>query len=145
MRKDKRRKDELRNVTVEDSVPHWMLAQGIPGGWVTAEYAMLPRSPNFRVKREQWGYSGRTQEIRLAAVSVGVVDGMAMLDLCYEEDSTAEVDFNVVMSGKSQFIEVQGTAERETFSRSNLDELLNLAQLGIGKLISIQEEVICSL
>jgi ribonuclease PH len=239
MRKNQRRTDELRhvqltphyvihpegsvliamgntkvlcNVTIEDTVPQWMQFQDKPGGWITAEYAMLPRSTHSRVKREQWGYRGRTQEIRrligrslrgavnleklgprtcyidcdvlqadggtrtasitggyvalrialnklinegsiqknvlnnyIAAVSVGVVDGKPMLDLCYEEDSSAQVDVNVVMTDQNQFIEIQGTAERETFSRSTLDELLNLAQLGIGELIVIQREVIDNL
>jgi ribonuclease PH len=70
----------------------------------------------------------------VAAVSVGVVGGVPMVDLCYEEDSAAEVDFNVVMTGEDAFVEVQGTAEREPFSQATLDELLRLARKGIGEL-----------
>jgi ribonuclease PH len=199
----------LCNVTIEDTIPHWMQNQGIPGGWITAEYSMLPRSTHQRIKREQWGYSGRTQEIRrligrslrgavdleklgprtctidcdvlqadggtrtasitggyvalkialnkliieglipkntvssyVAAVSVGIVNGTALLDLCYEEDSNADVDFNVVMTAEGDYLEIQGTAEKGSFSRSTMDELLNLAHLGIDKLISNQKEVI---
>jgi ribonuclease PH len=186
-----------------------MQNQEIPGGWITAEYSMLPRSTHQRVKREQSGSSGRTQEIRrligrslrgavdleklgsrtfivdcdvlqadggtrtasitggyialrislnklmveglipknivssyIAAVSVGIVNGIALLDLCYEEDSHADVDVNVVMTDKGKYIEVQGTAEKGSLSKSTLDELLNLAQVGIGELISTQKEVI---
>jgi ribonuclease PH len=80
----------------------------------------------------------------LAAVSVGIVRGTPMLDLDYSEDSRAEVDFNVVMNERSEFIELQGTAEREPFSRGFLDELLVLAEAGISELIAIQEEAIGS-
>ncbi len=80
----------------------------------------------------------------LAAVSVGIVRGTPMLDLDYSEDSGAEVDFNVVMNERSEFIELQGTAEREPFSRGFLDELLVLAEAGISELIGIQEEAIGS-
>ena len=74
----------------------------------------------------------------LAAVSVGIVGGMPMLDLNYEEDSNAEVDFNVVMTDQEEFVEIQGTAEREPFSGELLDELLGLAQSGISQLIDVQ-------
>jgi ribonuclease PH len=74
----------------------------------------------------------------VAAVSVGVVDGVAMLDLCYEEDSAAEVDLNVVMTGDGRFVEVQGTAEGEPFDRSRLDELLDLAGEGCAGLTLAQ-------
>ena len=73
-----------------------------------------------------------------AAVSVGVVKGEPVLDLCYEEDATAEVDFNVVMTGAGEFIEVQGTAEGKPFSRATLDELLQLAHDGILQLFEFQ-------
>jgi len=196
----------LCNVTVEESVPGWMRAQGIEGGWLTAEYALLPRSTHRRTPRETSGLRGRTQEIRrligrslraavdleklgertcivdcdviqadggtrtaaitggyvalaialgklirggllpaevletaIAAVSVGVVSGQPVLDLCYEEDSIAEVDVNVVMNAAGEFIEVQGTAEGAPFSRAMLDELLDLAREGIGKLLAIQQ------
>jgi len=76
----------------------------------------------------------------VAAVSVGIYDGKNMLDLDYYEDSRAEMDMNVVMVGKGRFVEVQGTAEGETFSKIQMDALLKLAQKGIKSLISIQEK-----
>jgi ribonuclease PH len=78
----------------------------------------------------------------VAAISVGIVGGVPMLDLCYEEDSTAEVDFNVVMTGSDEFVEVQGTAEHKPFSRAGMDELLELAKKGIAELFDLQREAI---
>ena len=78
----------------------------------------------------------------LAAISVGIVDGGARLDLPYVEDSTAEVDFNVVMTGSGGFVEVQGTAEGEAFERSQLDELVDLASTGIAEIISSQRALL---
>lgn len=78
----------------------------------------------------------------VAAVSVGIVDGIPMLDLCYEEDFRAEVDMNVVMTGSGEFVEIQGTAETRPFGLDTLDELLALARRGIDKLIQIQKEEI---
>ena len=78
----------------------------------------------------------------VAAISVGVVDGTALLDLKYDEDSRAEVDMNVVCTGDGRFIEVQGTAEREPFSREQMDSLLALASAGLTSLIAIQRETI---
>lgn len=78
----------------------------------------------------------------LAAVSVGIINGSPRLDLCYEEDSIAEVDMNVVMTGSGEFVEIQGTAEGKPFKRSVLDELLKLAEEGISRLINIQKEVL---
>lgn len=197
------------NVTIEDDIPHWMRSRENPGGWVTGEYALLPRSTQTRTQRETRGLGGRTQEIKrligrslraavnlnhlgvrtcivdcdvlqadggtrtaaitggyvalalalqklvgagdiaaevfaspVAAISVGVVDGIPMLDLCYEEDFAADVDVNVVMNGAGQFIEVQGTAEGATFSRSELNVLLDLAQKGITELLKIQQDLI---
>jgi len=75
----------------------------------------------------------------VAAVSVGVLDGVGILDLDYDEDSSADVDMNIVMTGKGKFIEVQGTAEREPFSKEDLDSLMGLANNGIKKLIAIQK------
>jgi ribonuclease PH len=75
---------------------------------------------------------------RVAAVSVGIIDGEARLDLDYEEDVRAEVDMNVVMSSAGQFVEVQGTGEHGTFDRKQLDELLELAIAGIRQLDQIQ-------
>ncbi len=193
-------------VSVEDSVPRFLRGSG--RGWVTAEYAMLPRSTHTRTRRETMP-RGRTQEIQrligrslraavdmhrlgertltvdcdvlqadggtrtaaitgayvalrhalkalrdngdldtipvksgVAAVSVGVVNGEAVLDLCYEEDHRAEVDFNIVMTHEGEFIEVQGTAEDGTFSRARLDELLSLAEIGITHLSEIQNVAI---
>ncbi|MGH9185335.1 MAG: ribonuclease PH [Acidimicrobiales bacterium] len=79
-----------------------------------------------------------------AAVSVGIVGGIPMLDLAYTEDSTAEVDMNVVMTGSRRFIEVQGTAEGMAFTRTELDELLALGEAGIGEIVSLQEELTSS-
>lgn len=76
----------------------------------------------------------------LAAISVGIVGEEARLDLCYAEDSAAEVDMNVVMTGSGNFVEVQGTAEGRPFAKDTLERLLNLAQDGINKLVLIQEE-----
>lgn len=199
----------LCNATVEEGVPRWMQLQGKPGGWITGEYAMLPRATERRTPRETNGLGGRTQEIRrligrslraaldleklgprtciidcdvlqadggtrtaaitggylalalalrkliqeqvvppdalkppIAAVSVGMVHGIPLLDLCYAEDSAAEVDLNVVMNARGQFIEVQGTAEGKPFSKAELDHLLDLANSGIGELLTIQHEVL---
>lgn len=78
----------------------------------------------------------------IAAVSVGIVDGVPLLDLNYEEDSMAEVDMNVVMNDRGEFAEIQGTGEEKTFSRKELDELLNLAEKGISQLIEKQKEAL---
>ena len=78
----------------------------------------------------------------IAATSVGIVKGKALLDLNYEEDSSAEVDLNVVMVGSGNFIEVQGTAERKPFSKAEMDSLLALAQKGIAQLIEMQKELL---
>ena len=78
----------------------------------------------------------------VAAVSVGLVDGEPRLDLCYEEDAGAEVDFNVVMTGGGALVEVQGTAEGEPFSRAQLDDLLDLAAAGIAQLSKVQAEAL---
>ncbi len=196
----------LCNATVEPGVPRWMQSQNISGGWITAEYSMLPRSTLTRTPRENNGLTGRTQEIRrligrslrsavdlsrlgsytitidcdviqadggtrtasitggylalakaisrlveaqkispdiiltqIAAVSIGIVNNIPMLDLCYEEDSNAEVDFNVVMNGYNQFIEVQGTAEKKPFSRQTFDQLIDIASSGIKELFEVQK------
>jgi ribonuclease PH len=199
----------LCNVTVEDTLPPWLRHQGSGDeqGWLTAEYALLPRSTHTRTPRETSGLRGRTQEIRrfigrslraavdlqklgprtiivdcdvlqadggtrtaavtggyvavalavqrlaergvvpdnvlhvpLAAVSVGVVGGEPMLDLCYAEDTIADVDVNVVMTAHGEYVEVQGTAEGQTFDRATLDELLNMAEKGIRELLAIQQK-----
>jgi ribonuclease PH len=79
---------------------------------------------------------------RVAATSVGMVDGVTVLDLDYEEDSVAEIDMNVVMDGKGRFIEVQGTGEQAPFSRERLDELLGLASVGVERLVELQDRVV---
>ena len=189
--------------TVESTVPGWLGGSG--RGWVTGEYAMLPRATASRTRRETKGLSGRTQEIRrligrslraavdlealgermviidcdviqadggtrtaaitggyvalcqalkglvdegmvsdrvfgpaVAAVSVGRVGSEAMLDLCYEEDSRAEVDLNVVMNAEGAFVEIQGTAEGEPFARADLDVFLALAETGVRALLGAQ-------
>lgn len=193
--------------SVEDRVPMFMRNKGL--GWVTAEYAMLPRATNTRTQRESQRPSGRTQEIQrligrslraivdtkllgerqiyidcdviqadggtrcasitgayvalalacrklvknniiktspilseVAAISVGIIDQTAILDLAYTEDSTAEVDMNVVCTGTGKFIELQGTAEREPFSRDQMDEMLALAEIGVTKLFEIQRQAL---
>jgi ribonuclease PH len=78
----------------------------------------------------------------VAATSVGVVGGTPILDLAYEEDSRAEVDMNVIKTGRGQFIEVQGTAEGQPFDRATLDALLELADVGIGRLVELQKEIV---
>jgi ribonuclease PH len=189
--------------TVQESVPPFLRGQG--KGWVTAEYAMLPRSSPERIERERRGPGGRSQEIQrligrslrgvvdmaalgersilvdcdvlnadagtrtasitggwvalvlaverlrakqviekspitgsVAAVSVGICDGKALLDLCYEEDHRAEVDLNVVMTGGGRFVEVQGTAEGKAFSQAQLDRMLELGRAGIEQLAALQ-------
>ncbi len=194
-------------VSVEDRVPPFMKGQGT--GWVTAEYAMLPRATHTRTPRNPERQAGRSQEIQrligrslraavdldslgertftvdcdvlqadggtrtasitgayvalfvaiaklrkqgiykvmpvkyaVAATSVGVVDRLKMLDLCYAEDSRAAVDFNVVMTDKGEFVELQGTAEGKPFSRDTVDALLTLATKGIGELFEAQKEAL---
>ncbi|MBV8726337.1 MAG: ribonuclease PH [Candidatus Eremiobacteraeota bacterium] len=194
--------------TLEDKVPQWMKGRGV--GWVTAEYAMLPRATQDRTAREavRGRIGGRTHEIQriigrslravtdmtklgertvwldcdvlqadggtrtaavtgayvalalallnafdpstdawplrgqIAATSVGFVDGVALLDLPYEEDSRAEVDMNVAMTDSGRFVEVQGTAEAVPFDRSALDELLALAERGIHELFATQRRIL---
>jgi ribonuclease PH len=193
----------LCTASVEPGVPGWRKGRG--EGWITAEYAMLPRATRTRTPRERAQLGGRTQEIQrlvgrsiramlddfrfgehtlrvdcdvlqadggtrtaaitgaavavadafdamshagaiptspvrrlVAAVSVGVVDGVPMLDLDYEEDVRAVVDMNVVMSGEGRFVEVQGTGEHGTFDRGELDRLIDLAVAGIRQLEAAQ-------
>jgi ribonuclease PH len=197
----------LCTATVENSVPPFLKGKGT--GWVTAEYAMLPRSSTQRISRERSKVGGRTHEIQrligrslrsvvdmkalgertvlidcdviqadggtrtasitgayialvdglrrakkqgmittipvtdyLAAISVGIVGGKPMLDLCYTEDSAAEVDMNLVMTGKGGIVEVQGTAEGEPFSKAELTRLIALGEKGIKALIKKQEELL---
>jgi ribonuclease PH len=197
--------------SVTQGVPRWRKGSGL--GWVTAEYAMLPRATNTRSDREsvKGRIGGRTHEISrlvgrslraaidykalgentivldcdvlqadggtrtaaitgayvaladavsylrtagalagepliasVAAVSVGIVAGEPMLDLCYEEDVTADTDMNVVMTGEGAFVEVQGTAEAEPFGRAQLDGLLDLATSGCAQLTAAQQAALAS-
>ena len=107
----------------------------ITGGWVALALA-LRQMVEFNVIPEL------PLRHYLAATSVGIVDGEPMLDLCYEEDSQAAVDMNVVMTSAGEYVEVQATAERESFSRDELDQLLALADRGIQSLIETQQQVI---
>lgn len=194
-------------VSIDNEVPRWMKAQKKAGGWVTAEYSMLPYCSRERARREvsSGKVGGRTSEIQrligramravvdlealgdrtiwidcdvleadggtrtasitgawvalrlavdkllaegalkkdpirsgIAAISVGVVGGVPMLDLCYAEDSTADVDMNVVMLGNGEFVEVQGTAEHQTFSGAQLTKMLALAKSGCASLMKAQ-------
>ncbi len=197
--------------SVTEGVPRWRKGSGL--GWVTSEYAMLPRATNTRNDREsvRGRIGGRTHEISrligrslraiidykalgentivldcdvlqadggtrtasitgayvalvdavswlrdrnlltaeplmgsVAAVSVGVVDSVPLLDLCYTEDTAADTDMNVVMSGAGAFIEVQGTAEGAPFDRSVLDQLLDLGATGCAQLTTMQQAALAS-
>ena len=94
----------------------------------------------------RWREAGKVRELpiigEVAAVSVGIVDGQVLLDLDYSEDHVAEVDMNVVMDGRGRFLEVQGTAESAPFDRARLDELLLVAESGIGRLVDVQRLVV---
>ncbi len=105
----------------------------VTGGWIALARAIKRLKDSGRLKRDPLISP-------VAAISVGLVDGEALLDLCYEEDSVADVDMNVVMNGNGDMIEVQATAEGESFSRDQLEELLDLASGGITKLVQVQEE-----
>ena len=196
-------------VSVEDKVPPFLRGGGT--GWITAEYAMLPRATPTRCARDstQGRISGRSHEIQrligrslraitdmsqlgersllidcdvlqadggtrtaaitgayvalyqalqrlvdakviskiplkssIAATSVGVVQAKILLDLCYDEDCKADADFNIAMTGKGEFVEVQGTAENKPFSKDTLDTVMFLANKGIKQLFDVQQEAI---
>jgi ribonuclease PH len=110
----------------------------ITGGWVALYHA-------FHNLREQGVLPSMPLTKMIAATSVGVVDGEMLLDLCYEEDHKAEVDFNVVMTDTNEFVEIQGTAERKPFSKETADALLSLARQGIDKLFRIQKQTLRAL
>jgi len=198
-------------VTVEEAVPRWMKEQSVEGGWVTAEYAMLPYSTLERKPRDsaRGKIEGRSHEIQrligramraalnleklgertvwvdcdvlqadggtraaavtgafvalsmamqkllvegkltedpvlhaVAAVSVGIVNGQPLLDLCYAEDMAAAVDLNLVMNSAGEFIEVQSMGEEATFSEKQLNDLLALGKAGIRELLSAQEKAL---
>lgn len=107
----------------------------ITGAWVAAHDAF-----------EMWRMSGKIKANPLfdqvAAVSVGLVGGRLLLDLDYREDSQAEIDMNVVMNAKGEFVEVQGTGEQVSFSRDRLNEMLDMAEEGIGELLRLQREAL---
>jgi ribonuclease PH len=194
--------------TVEESVPRWMKEQSVVGGWITAEYSMLPYSTLDRKARDitKGKIDGRSQEIQrligrsiraaidlaklgsrtiwvdcdvlqadggtrtaaitgafvalslairklltdgklaaspllppVAAISMGIVNGHPMLDLCYTEDVAATVDFNLVMNAAGEFIELQGSGEEATFTQAQLTALLDLGKLGIRELLAAQQ------
>jgi len=107
---------------------------------ITGAYVSLQIAVNRLVKAGT--VSASAVQSQVAAVSVGIVKGVPMLDLCYEEDSTAEVDFNVVMTGEDAFVEVQGTAEGKPFSQASMDELIELARRGISELFEAQRQAL---
>jgi ribonuclease PH len=107
---------------------------------ITGAYVALHQAMSLLVERGQLASVPLTQAV--AATSVGVLEGVPLLDLCYEEDSKAEVDFNIVMTADGRFVEVQGTAEREPFSRGEMDSLLALAESGIRRLLEAQRAAI---
>mgnify|MGYP001301670018 FL=1 len=194
--------------TIEEEVPRWMKAQGVEGGWITAEYSMLPYSTLDRKRRDssKGKIDGRSQEIQrligrsmraaldlvktgprtvwidcdvlqadggtrtasitggyvalslalaklkadglltvdpivspVAAVSVGVVNDVPILDLPYVEDVAAEVDMNLVMNAEGEFIELQGTGEKDTFSDAELAAMLTHGRKGISELLELQK------
>jgi ribonuclease PH len=140
-----------------EGVPRWLKGKGT--GWVTAEYEMLPRATNTRSDREsrKGKVGGRTHEIsRLIGRSLRavidtkalgentIVKGQAVIDLDYPEDSTAETDMNVVMTGDGRFVEVQGTAEAEPFDRDMLNALLDKATQGCADLAARQQEALAA-
>jgi ribonuclease PH len=200
-------------VTVEDIIPRWMKEQKVPGGWLTAEYSMLPYSTLDRKPRDvtKGKLDGRSSEIQrligrsiraaldlqkvgertvwidcdvlqadggtrtaaitgafvalslaikklmedkkitqnpilspVAAVSIGIVEGQPLLDLCYTEDVAASVDMNLVMNSAGEFIELQGSGEEATFSETQLADLLALGKLGIKELLAAQQKAINS-
>jgi ribonuclease PH len=109
----------------------------ITGGYVALAMAVNALVEDRMAHRNVWRSA-------VAAVSVGVVQREPMLDLCYAEDSQAEVDFNVVMNARGQFIEVQGTAEGQPFERATMDQLLNLADKGIQELLAAQKTALAA-
>ncbi|MDE2861630.1 MAG: ribonuclease PH [Chloroflexota bacterium] len=110
---------------------------------ITGAYIALYQALAYMVKTGAIASVPLTTAV--AATSVGLVDGEAILDLCYDEDSRADVDFNVVMTGEGDFIEVQGTAEGNAFSRQAMDGLLSLAEKGIREHLEIQRSVLAGL
>ncbi len=104
---------------------------------ITGAYVALHQA--FEKLVEQEVYSSVPLSTAVAATSVGIVEGVSLLDLCYEEDARASVDFNVVMTADGRFVEVQGTAEDQPFGREEMDEILALAESGIRQLLEVQQ------
>ena len=107
---------------------------------ITGAYIALYDAVRRLVKEKV--VKGPVMRDMVAATSVGIVKGTTLLDLCYSEDSEAEVDFNVVMTGRGRFVEVQGTAEGRTFTKSDMDRMLALARKGIQELFAIQKKAL---
>ncbi len=107
---------------------------------ITGAYVALHQAMQTLV--ENGTYASIPMSTAVAATSAGIVEGAAMLDLCYEEDAGASVDFNFVMTGDGRFVEVQGTAEDQPFSRAEMDELFALAEKGIKELLEIQQQAL---
>lgn len=109
---------------------------------ITGAYLALADAITWAKKAGHIGSDAEVLTDSVAAVSVGILDGAAMLDLCYEEDVRAETDMNVVCTGSGKFIEVQGTAEGEPFERSLLNDLLDLAVIGCGEITELQRRAL---
>mgnify|MGYP003381358212 CR=1 FL=1 len=109
---------------------------------ITGAYVALALACRKLVKQGTIKMSPILSEV--AAVSVGIIEGASILDLAYTEDSAADVDMNVVCTGSGKFIELQGTAEREPFSREQMDEMLILAEIGVNKLFEIQRNILAA-
>ncbi len=146
----------LCTASIDEKVPPWMRNSG--KGWVTAEYGMLPRSTHTRTASItgawvalHFAYQRLIKDGKLAAnplsgtvaaVSCGLWEGAAVLDLDYPEDSKAEADANFVLTGNGGIVEVQGTAEQDPFSEAQFLELLSLAKKGIGELTVLQRTAV---
>jgi ribonuclease PH len=109
---------------------------------ITGAYVALADAVSFL--RDKGALVSEPLHTSVSAVSVGIVDGVPLLDLCYEEDVNAETDMNVVMTGEGAFVEVQGTAESEPFDRGMLDQLLDLATTGCTELTSAQKAALAT-
>ena len=177
-------------VTIEEDVPRWMKVQRVEGGWLTAEYSMLPYSTLDRKRRDITAgkLDGRSSEIQrligrslraavdlgkigqrtiwvdcdvlqadggtrtasitgasvalVSAVSVGILEGEALLDLCYVEDKDAEVDMNLVMTDQGEFVEVQGSGEEAVFTADQMNRMLELGRKGLEEIAELQRQVI---
>ena len=148
----------LCNATIEQGVPGWLRNSG--RGWVTAEYGMLPRATLTRTAAITGACVAlalalgklvtagtlKTSPLKqmVAATSVGIVDGNILLDLCYEEDSRAAVDMNVVMLADGGLVETQATAEHDSYTRAQLGQMLDYAEKGIRELLAAQQQTLAS-